>query len=133
MQRHVLLSPATKRAGQRPQHTQKVPTKPGNVYGDKHPVDIEKETTSIKDWKKIVGESSSCPIPGPSCTQLSERESVAQNPQEETDSDSEKEVEGSLKPPNFKEEDSEGLVARLCRKGGVTPELPHFQGSLTNS
>ena len=47
----------------------KVPKKEGNVYGDKHPVQIEKDIHQKKDWDWIVGEQSSCPhpnVPGPS-------------------------------------------------------------------
>jgi len=58
----------------RPQRMRKVPVKPGNVYGDKHPVDIEKGIRRTKDWKKIVEETSSCPVPGPSRRQLPRRE-----------------------------------------------------------
>jgi len=32
-----------------------------NVYGKKHPVEVEKDILRQKDWKKVVGEESSCP------------------------------------------------------------------------
>ena len=40
-----------------PPRVRKVPTKPGNVYGEKtHPVDIEKRISNVKDWENLVGE-----------------------------------------------------------------------------
>jgi hypothetical protein len=39
----------------------RVPVKPGNVYGDKHPATIEKEMRKMRDWKQVVGEQSSRP------------------------------------------------------------------------
>ena len=42
-------------------HRKKVPVGPGNVYGDKHPIDIEKDTWKVHDWKQVVGEQSSHP------------------------------------------------------------------------
>ena len=47
----------------------KIPKKEGNVYGDKHPVQIEQDICRKKDWDRIVGEQSSRPhpnVPGPS-------------------------------------------------------------------
>ena len=57
--------PPTRRSGR----ARKVPKKEGNVYGDKHPVQIEKDICRKKDWDRIVGEQSSRPrpnVPGPS-------------------------------------------------------------------
>jgi hypothetical protein len=42
----------------------KVLVKPGNVYGDKHPATIEKDTRKMRDWKQVVGEQSSRPQRG---------------------------------------------------------------------
>jgi len=33
----------------------------GNVYGKKHPVEVEKDILRQRDWKKVVGEESSRP------------------------------------------------------------------------
>ena len=58
--------PPTRRSGR----ARKVPKKEGNVYGDKHPVQIEQDIRRKKDWDRIVGEQSSRPrpnVPGPSC------------------------------------------------------------------
>ena len=48
-------------AHEHPIRERKVPVKPGNVYGDKHPVDIEKSIRRKKDWSCVVGERSSHP------------------------------------------------------------------------
>ena len=50
----------------------KVPVKPGNVYRSKHPVDIEKDTRRMRDWKQVVGEQSSRPqrgVPSPAASE----------------------------------------------------------------
>ena len=41
----------------------KIPKREGNVYGDKHPVQIEQDIHRKKDWDRIVGEQSSHPRP----------------------------------------------------------------------
>ena len=99
----------------RPQRERKVPAKytKDNVYGDKHPVQIEKETRRQGDWRKIVGEQSSLPrqnAPGPSSQP---------DPPVLEDSDSESEVRDSLDPS-----DDGSEVARLCQEGGAA--LSHF-------
>jgi hypothetical protein len=108
----------------------KVPAKPGNVYGNKHPVEIEQSTRHMKDWKKVVGDFSVAPrcgrssgaimVPGPSSQPLPERESSAEEEMEEA-SESEDEVEQSIEPSGFTtpEEDTDVLLARLCWEGGV--------------
>src|ERR1700743_2489389 len=48
--------PAETTESGRPKRHAKVPNKPGNVYGDKHPTQIEKEIRKKRDWSKIVGE-----------------------------------------------------------------------------
>jgi transposase InsO family protein len=49
---------------QRPTRERKVPKRPGNVYGDEHPVDILRKTRRTRDWKEVVGEKSSRPVKG---------------------------------------------------------------------
>ena len=89
----------------------KVPTKEGNIYSDKHPIQIEKDIHQKKDWDQIVGKQSSCPqpnVPGPSTPVPVP--SPPHQPQEGTSSgeeekpDSESEVEDSLEPSSGSEE-----------------------------
>jgi hypothetical protein len=47
-----------------PPRARKVPVRPGNIYGQKHPVEIEKQTRKKKDWEAIVGTRSSRPVRG---------------------------------------------------------------------
>jgi hypothetical protein len=47
-----------------PPRARKVPIRPGNIYGQKHPVEIEKQTRKKKDWEAIVGTRSSRPVRG---------------------------------------------------------------------
>ena len=105
----------------------KVPKKEGNVYGNKHPVQIEQDIRQKKDWDRIVGEQSSRPrpnVPGPSTP--APVPPPPRQPQEGTSSgeeekpDSESEVEDSLEPAPGSDEAE--LVARLAQEGGV-----HFQ------
>jgi hypothetical protein len=56
------IMPPSPVKGRRPQHERKVPAKPGNVYGSKHPVEIIKSTRRMKDWKKVVGDFSVAPV-----------------------------------------------------------------------
>ena len=101
----------------RSRHARKVPRKEGNVYGDKHPVQIEKDIHQKKDWDQIVGEQSSRPrpnVPGPSTPVPVP---PPHQPQEGTSSgeeekpDSESEVKDSLEPAPDSEEAE--LVTRL--------------------
>ena len=119
--------PPTRRLGR----ARKVPKKEGNVYGDKHPVQIEQDIRRKKDWDQIVGEQSSCPrpnVPGPSTP--APVPSPPHQPQEGTSSgeeekpDSESEVEDSLEPTSDSEAE---LVAQLAQEGGV-----HFQHFLVS-
>ena len=105
----------------------KVLKKEGNVYGDKHPIQIEKDICQKRDWDWIVGKQSSHPqpnVPGPSTSALVPP--PPHQPQEGTSSgeeekpDSESEVEDSLEPSSSSEEVE--LVAQLAQEGGV-----HFQ------
>jgi len=94
--------------------------KPDNIYGDKTPVEIEKDISKPKDWRCIVGKQSSLPqhgnIPGssrqPPPEPLSEGEGL----------ESEEEVQGSLEPSNDDEESV--TINRLCWEGGVA--FQHF-------
>ena len=109
----------------------KVPKKEGNVYGDKHPVQIEQDICQKKDWDRIVGEQSSHPhpnVPGPGTP--ASVPSPPHQPQEGTSSgeekpDSKSEVEDSLEPSSGSEEAE--LVAQLAQEGGV-----HFQHFLVS-
>ena len=92
-------------------HTCKVPKKEGNIYGNKHLVQIKKDFCQKKDWDWIVGEQSSHPhpnVPGPSTPVLVP--SPPHQPQggtssgEEEKPDSESEVEDSLEPSSGSEE-----------------------------
>ena len=89
----------------------KVPKKEGNVYGDKHPVQIEKDIRRKKDWDQIVGEQSSRPrpnVPGPSVPvpvpppPRQPQEGTSSGEEEKPDSKSE--VEDSLEPAPDSEE-----------------------------
>jgi len=107
---------------QEPRWSGRVPKpliKPDNIYGSKTPIEIEKDISKQRDWKRIVGEESSRPqqggIPGHSC------QSPPEPLLEEEGSESEDEVEVSLDPS-----DNEDLltVNRLCWEGGVA--FQHF-------
>ena len=119
--------PPTRRLG----CAHKIPKKEGNVYGDKHPVQIKQDIRQKKDWDWIVGKQSSHPHPnvsGPSTPALVPP--PPHQPQEGTSSgeekpDSKSEVKDSLKPSSGSEEAE--LVARLAQEGGV-----HFQHFLVS-
>ena len=105
-------------------HARKVPKKEGNVYGDKHPVQIEQDIRWKKDWDRIVGKQSSHPRPNvPSPSTPAPVPSPPHQPQEGTSSgeeekpDSESEVRDSLEPPSDPEEAE--LIAQLAQEGGV--------------
>ena len=89
----------------------KVPKKEGNVYDDKHPVQIEKDIHWKRDWDRIVGKQSSHPqpnVPGPSTPALVPP--PPHQPQEGTSSgeeekpNSKSEVKDSLEPSSDSEE-----------------------------
>ena len=122
------LQPPTRCSGR----VHKIPRKEGNIYSDKHPVQIEQDIRRKKDWDQIVGEQSSHPhpnVPGLSTPTLVPP--PPHQPQEGTSSgeeekpDSESEVEDSLKPSSDSEEVE--LVTRLAQEGGV-----HFQHFLVS-
>ena len=119
----VPAAPVPRRSGR----AVKIPKKPGNVYGDKHPTQIEKEIARPKAWRDIVGESSSRPrraVPA---------KPVVQPPPAPT-MDSEDKVHDSLEPPSSGESEKplskssgseeEAALIRLCREGGAA--LSHF-------
>ena len=119
----VPAAPVPRRSGR----AVKVPKRPGNVYGDKHPVQIEKEIARPRAWRDIVGESSSRPrraVPA---------KPVVQPPPVPV-ADSEDEVHDSLEPSSSGESEKplsessdseeEAALARLCREGGAA--LSHF-------
>ena len=58
----------------------KVPKKEGNVYGNKHPVQIEQDIRRKKDWDWIVGEQSSRPPSQCSWPQHSCASSISSSP-----------------------------------------------------
>ena len=116
-------APAPRRSGR----AVKIPKRPGNVYGDKHPTQIEKEIAKPKAWRDIVGESSSRP------RRAVPTKPVVRPPPTPA-SDSEDEVQDSLEPSSSGEsekplsessESEEGAtLVRLCREGGAA--LSHF-------
>ena len=119
----IPAAPAPRRSG----CAVKVPKRPGNVYGDKHPTQIEKEIARLKAWRDIVGESSSrpqCAVPA----------KPAMQPPPVPMVDSEDKVHDSLEPSSSGESEKplsesssseeEVALARLCREGGAA--LSHF-------
>jgi hypothetical protein len=126
-----VLPPAPLRQPEQPRRSmreKKVPVKPGNVYGDKHPATIEKEMRKMRDWKQVVGEQSSrpqrgvprptaAPEPGPSSPPVPRPSSSGES--EVPGAESEDEVRGSLEPSSD-DGDDQADTARLCREGGVT-------------
>jgi hypothetical protein len=117
----------------RSQREKKVPVKPGNIYGNKHPVLIKKETRKMTDWKKVVGEQSSrpqrnvpgqvAPQPGPSSPPTPDPSSSGES--EIPDAESEDEVRDSLDPSSDDDND-QADAARLCREGGVSFPFQHL-------
>jgi len=89
-----------------------------NVYGEKHPVQVEKDIKRQRDWRKVVGEESSRPrrqaIPGG----VPVPDSVPYYSSEEEDSGSSSagEVDDALGSPSSSNDEK---VARLSREGGV--------------
>jgi hypothetical protein len=119
---------------QRPTRERKVPKRPGNVYGDEHPVDILRKTRRTRDWKEVVGEKSSRPVKGQEREPIPGPSSPPPPPEEDEDEDggsgesekpdSEDEIEASLEtdpaPPGGLYNSDENLhLTRLCQKGGV--------------
>jgi len=92
----------------------------GNVYGKKHPVEVEKDILRQKDWKKVVGEESSRPrrqnIPGG--VPVPDSVPYYSSDEEGGDDDESDDSEGEThKSPS---EEEEAVVSRLSREGGVS-------------
>ena len=110
----------------RPKRHTKVPNKPGNVYGDKYPTQIEKEIGKKRDWSKIFsekpqsrGNKESEPVPRPSSPppeRSPSPESTSSSSGDDQKLDDE-EVERSLE--HSSDDSEEDALAKLCREGGV--------------
>ena len=96
-----------------------------NIYGKKHPVEVERKTLCQRDWKKVVGEESSRPcqqnipegVPVPdSVPYYSSDEEGGDN---DGSDDSEDETCKMLGSPSPSEEE-EAVVSRLSWEGGVS-------------
>ena len=122
--------PAPVQPSVQPRHSTrkgKVPVKPGNIYGDKHPVSIEKDTRKMRNWKQVVGKQSSRPqrgIPGPAAPEPGPSSPPVPGPSSSGESEvpntkSEDEVRDSLKPSSDDNND-QADATRLCWEGGVT-------------
>ena len=96
-----------------------------NVYGKKHPVEVEKDILHQRDWKKVVGEESSRPcrqnIPGgvPVPDSVPYYSSDEEGGNDDESDDSEDETRKMLGSPSPSEEE-EAVVSRLSREGGVS-------------
>jgi len=96
-----------------------------NVYGKKHPVEVEKDILRQRDWKKVVGEESSRPcrqnIPGgvPVPDSVPYYSSDEEGGNDDESDDSEDETRKMLGSPSPSEEE-EAVVSRLSREGGVS-------------
>jgi len=104
-------------APKRPQRTRRVPKKPGNVYGDHHPVDILLDPTGKKGQRKAketVPERRNVPGPSriPGGFQTPEREDPVPVPSI-SPTPSELDIERGLDDPESEE------LNRICRDGGV--------------
>jgi len=89
-----------------------------NVYGEKHPVQVEKDIKRQRDWRKVVGEESSHPrrqaIPGG--VPVPDSVPYYSSGEEGSGSDSEEEVGDALGSPSSSGDEK---VARLSQEGGV--------------
>jgi len=89
-----------------------------NVYGEKHPVQVEKAIKRQKDWRKVVGEESSRPrrqaIPGG--VPVPDSVPYYSSGEEDSGSGSEGEVDDALGSPSSSGDEK---MARLSREGGV--------------
>jgi len=89
-----------------------------NVYGEKHPVQVEKDIKRQRDWRKVVGEESSHPrrqaIPGG--VPVPDSVPYYSSGEEDLGSSSEEEVDDTLGSPSSSGDEK---VARLSREGGV--------------
>ena len=91
-----------------------------NVYGKKHPVEVEKDILRQRDWKKVVGEESSRPcrqnipggVPVPDSVPYYSGDEEEGDDGESSDSESE-----TCESPS---EEEDAVVSRLSREGGVS-------------
>jgi len=96
-----------------------------NVYGKKHPVEVEKDILCQRDWKKVVGEESSRPrrqnIPGgvPVPDSVPYYSSDEEGEDDDGSNDSEDETRKMLGSPSPSEEE-EAVISRLSQEGGVS-------------
>jgi hypothetical protein len=119
---------------QRPTRERKVPKQPGNVYSDKHPMDILRKTRCTRDWKEVVSKKSSRPVKGQEREPVPGPSAPPPPPEDDEDEDdgsgesekpdSEDEIEASLKtdpaPPGGLYDSEDDLhLTRLCQEGGV--------------
>jgi len=95
-------------------------TTEGNVYGKKHPVEVEKDILRQRDWKKVVGEESSCPrrqnIPGG----VPVPDSVPYYSSDEEGGDGNESDDSEGETHESPSEEEEAIVSRLSREGGVS-------------
>jgi len=98
-----------------------------NIYRKKHPVEVEKDILHQRDWKKVVGEESSCPrrqniprgVPVPdSVPYYSSDEEGGDDDDKSGSDDSEDETREMLGSPSPSKEEG-AVVSRLSQKGGV--------------
>ena len=98
-----------------------------NIYGKKHPVEVEKDILHQRDWKKVVSEESSCPhqqniprgVPVPnSVPYYSSNEEGGDDDSASGSGGSEDETRKMLGSPSPSEEE-EAIVSRLSWEGGV--------------
>jgi len=88
-----------------------------NIYGEKHPVQVEKDIKRQRDWRKVVGEESSRPRRQAIPRGVPVPDSVPYYLSEEEGSDSsEGEVDDALGSPSSSGDEK---VARLSQEGGV--------------
>jgi len=96
-----------------------------NIYGKKHPVEIEKDILHQRDWKTVVGEESSHPhqqniprgVPVPDSVPYYSSDEEGGDDDESDDSENEThEMLGSPSPSD----EEEAVVSRLSREGGVS-------------
>jgi len=94
----------------------------GNVYGKKHPVEVEKDILRQRDWKKVVGEESSRPrrqnIPGG--VPVPDSVPYYSSDEEGGDDDESVDSEDEAHESPSEEEEEEAVVSRLSREGGVS-------------
>ena len=107
------LPPPQQSAPQRPQRTRKVPSRPGNVYGDdRHPVQQFQDMQRMRQWRQTVGDGQGRSLPPhtahrrqPAGTASGEPQSARDNPPSPS--------RGSV------DEVEDLLLVHLAQEGGV--------------